>query len=362
MKILVVYATAGAGHKKAAQAIYEGLKARGHEGAVYLDVLKYTDRLYRKSYSKTYTFLITRTPWLWGFFFWLTGLRPLFGLLQIVRRWHNSLHAAAFHRYLVKEQFDYIFSTHFLSNEVAAYLKRTGRIKSRLICSVTDFDVHPIWLSQGVDTYTVASEWTKKRIIALGVPDNRVAVTGIPVLEKFSSHQDIGPLKEKLRLQDFVFTVLVATGSFGIGPIEQIIEALAGFQVIVVCGHNRSLYTRLRRKEKKLVMVHGLVDNMDELMAVSDAMITKPGGLSISEALIAGLPLIFFHAIPGQESHNIRALKEHGVGISGCRIREMKTVLENFRDSPETYRSARENIKGLARPRAVEDIIALMAR
>ena len=107
-------------------------------------------------------------------------------------------------------------------------------------------------------------------------------------------------------LQPDLFTVLVATGSFGIGPIEGIIDVLKGFQVIVVCGHNRDLFRKLSGKYCALVKVLGLVDNMHELMAVSDAMVTKPGGLSICEALVSQLPLIFFNAIPGQEIGNIK--------------------------------------------------------
>jgi len=100
---------------------------------------------------------------------------------------------------------------------------------------------------------------------------------------------------------------------------------------VVVCGHNKSLYERLSRGQKELVKVFGLVNNMDELMAACDCMITKPGGLSISEALVSGLPLIFFNAIPGQESNNVRVLKEHGIGISGLKIDEIAGMLKHFK-------------------------------
>ena len=106
--------------------------------------------------------------------------------------------------------------------------------------------------------------------------------------------------------------------------------------------------------------VYGFVDNMDELMAVSDAMITKPGGLSISEALVIGLPLIFFNAIPGQEENNVRVLAVYGVGVSGCPVSEMAHILKNFQMSSEDLSEARLRSRNLGRPNAAKDILALM--
>jgi len=360
MKILVVYATAGAGHKKAAEALHQGLLEVGFQDAVYLDVLDYTNRFYKNLYSRLYAFLITRVPGLWGFSFWIVDIPLLQPLIRFLRRLHNTVHAGRFHRYLIQQQFDVIFSTHFFPNEVAGYLKITGRISSRIICAVTDFDVHRIWLTPGVDVYTVASDWTRKKIVSLGIDASRVVVSGIPVLAKFTEVKDPAALKQKLSLDASAFTLLLATGSFGIGPIEAIIEQMQGFQVLVVCGHNRGLYERLLRGGKSLVKIYGLVDNMDELMAVADVMITKPGGLSISEALVSALPLIFFNAIPGQESHNVAVLKEHDIGYEPCRIEDMRVILTTLRDSPEAYQTARQKTRVLARPQAVKEIIDLI--
>ena len=108
-------------------------------------------------------------------------------------------------------------------------------------------------------------------------------------------------------------TVLIATGSFGMGPIEQLINLLSGYQLLIVCGQNHVLYEHLNVSQARSVHVLGLVDNMDELMSVADVMVTKPGGLSISEALVKKLPMIFFSAIPGQEANNIKVLKTYEV-------------------------------------------------
>lgn len=363
MKILIIYATAGAGHRKAAEALYHGLSHRNFSSpadVVLIDALDYTSRLYKRLYSGTYTFIISYIPWLWGLLFLILDVPWLVPFVRLSRRAHNALNASALAGYFKEEKFDYIFSTHFFPNEVASYLKRKGKIDSKIISIVTDFDVHSIWLSQGIDYYAVACEWTRQKIECMGVPGDNVIVTGIPTDGKFSVHADRKKLKQRLGLKQGVFTVLVATGSFGIGPIEEIVQALPGLQVLVVCGHNQALYKRLSRRKYALATIYGLVDNMDELMAVSDVMITKPGGLSISEALVSGLPLIFFNAIPGQETNNVKVLKEQGVGLSGLPVGEMARVLRRFQSFPEELRAVREKIRPLSKPSAVKDIIALM--
>jgi processive 1,2-diacylglycerol beta-glucosyltransferase len=363
MKILVIYATAGAGHRKAAEAVFNGLKSAAVHQVALVDSLDYTSPFYKKSYSAVYTFLISSVPWLWGFIFALIDVPALRPLVRLVRRLQNALNGGPLARFLKQEQFDYIISTHFFPNEVAAHIKRKGQIKSKIISVITDYDVHSIWLAAGIDIYTVATEWTKRRLLGLGIGTAQGAVTGIPTDAKFAQPQDRPALRRKLGLKEDVFTVLMATGSFGIGPMKEIVDALEGnpgIQVLVICGHNDHLYERLSREEKGLVKVYSLVDNMDELMAASDVMVTKPGGLSISEALVVGLPMIFFSAIPGQETGNIKVLKQSGVGISDCSVYEIARTLERLSKSKAELQTAKEKAKALGKPSAVKDIISLI--
>ena len=360
MKILCIHASAGAGHFKAAEAIYNGIRKSTDHDVVLVDALDHSSFLFKKFYKETYFFLISRLPFVWGFFFWLLDMPWLQPVIRFLRRFQNRLNTAGLHQFLQKEQFDYIFMTHFMPTEVAAALKRSGLISSKLITVVTDFDVHKIWIAEGIDMYTAASDWTRGKLENLGISFYKILVSGIPTDEKFSSPVDISELKKKLELREDIFTVLVATGSFGIGPIEDVIYEIKGFQVIVVCGHNKDLFKKLSAKNSRLVHVMGLVDNMHELMAVSDVMVTKPGGLSISEALVSQLPLVFFNAIPGQETNNIRVLKNYGLGISGCSIKQIGEQLEKMRSSKDMFLTTLKRTKALARPCAVSDIISLI--
>ena len=299
MKILVIHATAGAGHKKAAEAIFHGLKAQGGVDARLIDALDYTNPFFKITYPWFYTFLVTRLAFAWGFLFGLLDIPWVQPLVRVVRRLYNGFNAQALQRFLIQEQFDGVITTQFLSAEVCAYLKREGKIKSKVICVVTDFDVHHIWVNEGIDVYTGACDYTKNKLISLGVNPEKVFATGIPTDAKFSVQPDILDLKKKLGLQDGILTILIATGSFGMGPIEELMELLGKYQLLIVCGHNQELYERLKPRAPKNTHVLGLVDNMDELMAVASVMVTKPGGLSIAEALVKKLPMIFFSAIPG---------------------------------------------------------------
>ena len=360
MKILVIHATAGAGHKKAAEAIFHGLQARGGFDPLLVDALDYTNPFFKKTYPEFYSFLVTRLPWAWGFFFVLLDLPWMQPLVRWWRRLYNGFNAQALQKFLIKEQFDAIITTQFLSAEVCAYLKRTGKIKSKVICVVTDFDVHRIWVNEGIDVYTGACEYTKNKLIALGIPSEKVFATGIPTDAKFSLKPDTLALKKKLGLHDGKLTILIATGSFGMGPIEELMDMLKDYQLLIVCGHNRDLYEQLKPKAPKNTHVLGLVDNMDELMAVSNVMVTKPGGLSIAEALVKRLPMIFFSAIPGQETNNIKVLSTYEVSQGQSTLPQIVETIHEWNSNPQDLDALRLRMRDLSKPNAVADIISLL--
>ncbi len=360
MKILVIHATAGAGHKKAAEAIYNGLQKAGSHEAQLVDALDYTNPFFKLTYPATYTLLVTKFSFLWGFFFALLDIPWLQPAVHFVRRCYNGFNARALEQFLKQEQFDCVITTQFLSAEVTAYLKRTAQIKSKVVCVVTDFDVHRIWVNKGIDHYACASDFTKEKLIQIGVPASHVSVTGIPTDAKFAVSYDTSELKRKLGLKEGMLTALMATGSFGMGPIADLVQALKGYQLIVVCGHNKKLYEDLKPLANDQIHILPLVNNMHELMAVSDVMVTKPGGLSIAEALVMRLPMIFFSAIPGQEMGNIHVLKKYHVADDQLNVPQIISRLEDLNASPMSLDQLRQQMTVLSKPNAVKDIIALL--
>ncbi len=359
MKILVIHATAGAGHKKAAEAIFHGLHAQGGFDVRLVDALDYTNPFFKITYPWFYSFIVTKLPWAWGFLFGLLDIPWMQPGVHMVRRLYNGFNAQTLEKFLIQEQFDAVITTQFLSAEVSAYLKRTGKIKSKIICVVTDFDVHRIWVNEGIDAYTGACDYTKNKLMALGVPSEKIFTTGIPTDAKFSQKPDVIVLRKKLGLKDGM-TILIATGSFGMGPIEEIMKLLESYQLLIVCGHNHDLYERLKSRANKNAHVLGLVDNMDELMSVADVMVTKPGGLSIAEALVKKLPMIFFSAIPGQETNNIKVLSSYEVCQGQSTLHQIAETINEWNANPKDLDALRLRLSELSKPNAVADIISLI--
>jgi processive 1,2-diacylglycerol beta-glucosyltransferase len=244
-----------------------------------------------------------------------------------------------------------------LPSEIAAHLKKQGRLTSKLITVITDFGVHPFWVCEGTDVYAVATDFTKRQLVLAGGKEECVKESGIPINPGFLKHYDKGAVRKALGLEQNKFTVLVITGSFGIGDIERIVELLhKDVQVLVVCARNLTLYKRLKNRNYPEVEVFGFVNNIPELMAASEVVITKPGGLTISELLAMELVPVFISEIPGQETTNANILEEYGVGIRVKKIEDLKDIILNFKENPERLNRLKENIRKIKKPFAVEEL------
>jgi processive 1,2-diacylglycerol beta-glucosyltransferase len=359
MKIAVVYATAGAGHKKAAQVICEYIR-RQNDGT-YVELADIVDRsswLFRFIYLRFYDFMVNHCQWLWSLLFFGSSCRvgsPIYSRLITAIHYYNT---RKFARYLIATQPDVIVSTHFLSSDLVAFLKRNGAIGSRLITVVTDFGVHPFWISEGTDLYCVASDVTKDILLAKGVSSGAIMVTGIPTDPVFSHSHDRQKISAKLGIDPGKKVVLVVTGSFGIGPIEEITRILHNdYQVIAVCARNERLYRRLKARGYSNTIVLGFVDFVADLMAVSDVIITKPGGLTISELLCMDLIPLFIAAIPGQESMNAQVLNHAGIGSTITGLNEIKLQVDRCIQEAQSISAAIRTFKQLNAVSRIYDII-----
>jgi len=358
MKIVIAHASAGTGHLKAAEALYRYLKDNYPAIEVKLiDILEDSSPVFKFAYRRGYSLLVKYAPWLWSLAFRATSFKFLPQVSKKINLIIDRLNTIGFSKFLTQENPDVIISTHFTPPQIASYLKKTGRIKSRLVTVITDFGVHPFWISEGTDIYIAASEFTKRQLMAQGISESAIRVLGIPIDPKFKRQYQKEELCRKLSLDKDRFTVLIATGSFGIGPIEEIVDLLyQEAQLLVVCANNQELYRSLRAKNYPGVGVFGFIDNIQELMAVSEVIVGKPGGLTISEGLAMSLFPIFITAIPGQESENIKALAQEGVGIYTSDTGRIKDIILDFKTHPEKLISIKENIKKMRRPDAAGEI------
>lgn len=364
-KILVAYVTAGAGHMKAGTAIYEALKERGSELEVKaVDLLEYSTPLMKRLYPGLYLFLINKMPFLWGLLYYITDFRPLYLLLRHCLLWVDKMHCRDFERLILEYQPDVIVSTHFETSRIAAELIGKRRFQGRLITVITDYLPHAFWITDNLNTYVVGSRQAREALIKKWrVAEEKIELLGIPVGLLFSQSPDKGALLEKLGLEKGLYTVLILSGGFGVGPIEALVEELSrmqGLQLIVVCGKNPPLFRKI--KEMKMDVpskIYEFSNNMHELMSVADTIISKSGGISTAEALTKGLPMLVIAPLPGQETGNCRILLENQAAIRIKDAKEAKRRIGEFIAGPGPADALKKNIARLAKPHSAAEIAAL---
>lgn len=368
MKYLIVYASAGAGHKKAAEAVYEALAERVDEKDIEkIDSLDYTNRLFKWFYARKYITLINHMPLIWGFFYYLFDNWFVYKLLWLPRRVTNAINCREFEKFLLQVNPEVVISTHFMANEVVSRLKQKGRINCKLFSVITDYRVHSFWVVPYVDRYFVACERTKADLSGWGIFDDKISVTGIPISSKFSLKLDRNNLERKFGLDAGLFTALIIGGGFGVGPVEELVRKIGALklnaQFLIVCGYNKDLLEKINTLIQSLKLkanVYGFVDNVHELMSVSNVLVTKSGGLTSSEAMAKGLATIFVKPIPGQEKRNSNVLRLANAAMIAKNVDEarqkIKELFEN-RDLLNKMSAAASKIAKSDSARNVIDII-----
>jgi processive 1,2-diacylglycerol beta-glucosyltransferase len=366
LRVLVTYASSGSGHRRAAEAIYSALRIIAPDAESRLiDSLDFTNGFFKWVYPATYLFMVRYLPPVWGFFYYLLDVREIYPLVAATRRLSNFLNAKRFADFLGAYAPDIVITTHFLANEVISDLKRRKKIHTRLICVVTDFRLHSFWVSRQVDTYVVATENTQKELVEWRIKPEVVRVLGIPINPKFGIHKDRKGLSAKLGIASDKFTILLVSGGFGVGPMEQFVltlnELTIDCQLLIVCGANELLRQRILKVPfRMMAKVYGFVDNMDELMGASDLLITKAGGLTVSEALASDLPMILVAPIPGQETRNSEVLTERGCAVNAHSVGEATEKIIELFTHHQILSRMKENIHRLAKPDAAKDIARLL--
>jgi processive 1,2-diacylglycerol beta-glucosyltransferase len=337
-RVLVVSGSAGHGHVKAAEAVAEAFRARHPQVDVaHLDALTKMSRWYTATYRRSYLRLVDRHPLLWRALYEATDRRPtavghaltvLAGraFLDACRRWKP--HA--------------IVCTHFLAPELLDRDLRRHKLDTQLHVVVTDHDCHRAWWWPHTTRYHVSSDLVRARLsLRYGVPLDRIAVTGIPVRAQFAARHDLRAVRGRLGIDPGRPTVLFLTGGFAAGDLTRSILGLwterRDAQVVAVCGRNVRLRRRvaaLPRPSGAVLQVLGFLDAVAEVMAVADVVVTKSGGITVSEVTAMGKPLVISGSIPGQEERNADALVEAGAAVRALTPEEVRWRLARILEDP----------------------------
>jgi processive 1,2-diacylglycerol beta-glucosyltransferase len=366
-KVLILSASAGAGHLRAAEALERAfLQMNAAEEVRHIDTLLYTNKVFRHLYSKAYIEMVNKMPEVLG---WLYD--------HLDKPWKNErrrlaldkLNTRPFVKMLKEYQPDVTVCTHFLPAEIISWLKAKRRISCRQSIVVTDFDVHAMWLCHYYEHYFVALDETRLHLEKLGIPPDKITVSGIPVDPLFAAPKDKRAMRDKHGLRQEVTTILLSAGGFGVGPMENILQSLtrdlrSPAQVVALCGRNQKLKHRVDQLAASIppasqlsIKAVGYTSAMDEYMSAADILLGKPGGLTTSEALAKGLIFVIVNPIPGQEERNSDHLLEEGVAIRCNNLPVLAFKLDRLLNDPARMNAMRANASRLARPHAARDVV-----
>lgn len=361
-KVTILSAASGAGHIRAADALVSAFARRGVR-ADHIEVLKYTSGLFRKIYSDLYKELVNKRPGILG---WVYDSMDRPWKYQKRRLALDMLSSGRLVKLLLKNKAEIAVCTHFLPAEILVYLRKKKIIDVPIGVVVTDIDAHAMWLYKDIDWYFVASEETKVYMSALGIPEETIYVTGIPIDPVFAEERQKSEARLQLGLNPNLTTLLVSAGGFGVGPVEALLQALLKIrypvQIAVICGRNPELEQRLRRFKQTShpMKVIGFTNEMEKWMAASDLLVGKAGGLTSAEALARGLVLVIVNPIPGQEERNTDHFLEEGVGIRCNNIPALAFKIDSLLLNKERFSRMQQSVKSLARPHAARDIASIV--
>ncbi len=366
-RILILSASVGAGHLRAAEAVEVALRQLRPDATVKnLDVLEMTNRLFRRFYATSYLDLVNKAPHLLGHFYDALDQPSRSGKNRgdRFRLMLQKLNLGKFMRFLRAEPWDLVINTHFLPAEMIAHLRKQGKLSVPQVIATTDFETHRMWVNQPCERYFTATEEGAIYLQSWGVPAKDTIPTGIPILPAFGEKHDRAALLAKHGLAGDRPVVLQMSGGFGVGPIEKLYQALLDIdvplQVVAVAGRNEELKNSLEKlpcPERHRTKVIGFTKEIHELMAVADLVVSKPGGLTTSEALASGAVMVVVNPVPGQETRNSDFLLENGAAIKVNHPALLSHKVSRLLHDPKRLEQLRANVKRVAQPRAAFEVV-----
>jgi processive 1,2-diacylglycerol beta-glucosyltransferase len=365
-RVLLLSASSGAGHVRAAQALEKAFIARGDCDVEHIDAIDYVSKLFQRAYDKSYIAVVRRAPDLMGVIYERTDQPWQHPRRRLAL---DRLNSQPMIRLLKRVQPDLCVATHFLPAEIIAWLVAKKKLSAKNAIVVTDYDVHAMWLCRTVSRYYAAIQEAAEYLAGIGVPRDIVRVTGIPIDPLFAVPLHRAAARSTLNLDAKSPILLLAAGGYGIGPLEQLVRDLLAlqkpWQLVAIAGKSEKMKKRLDEIARaagtlptgsaRLVPV-GFTTQMDQYMAAADLLVGKAGGLTTSEALARHLPMALIEPIPGQEFRNADHLLEAGAAIRCNNLPAAAWKIAKLLDDPARMEKMRCAAAQLARPNAAADI------
>ncbi|OGV47990.1 MAG: galactosyldiacylglycerol synthase [Lentisphaerae bacterium GWF2_52_8] len=369
LTVAILSVSAGAGHVRAAEALRRSAEEY-FPGvfAIHLDLMDMVSKPFKKLYADSYIKIVDRIPALWGFLYEKTDkLEKEDSLLKNLRMALQRLNTSKLASTLEELNPDHVICTHFLPAELISRMRRKGTSKILCWVQVTDFDVHSLWIHPEMAGYFAACPEVAWRMKDRGIPEKNIHVTGIPIMPAFRDKYSRAQCAAELGVNPKKTTILLMSGGLGVGNIQLIAERLLAlpydFQVIALAGKNQALLEDMQ----KLASAHpgrlfpaGFTSTIERYMAISDIAVTKPGGLTSSECLAMGLPMIVISPIPGQEERNADYLLEQGAALKAHDAAGLEFRLMELLSNPARLEKMRKCASTCARPSAADAVLNIV--
>jgi processive 1,2-diacylglycerol beta-glucosyltransferase len=364
-RILILHASVGSGHQRAATALADAFTRKQAGDVRVEDTLDYGNRAFRRAYTQSYLDLSAHAPAIWRLFYEGTNVRDpksvelLNRLRSLVER-PGGTHLA---RLVARFAPDAIVCTHFLPVELLLRLKRRGRLPQPIYCVVTDVVAHCFWATPAIDGYFVASELTREQLIAMGVAPTIIHLSGIPVDPAIAEPKTLAAMRLRHAFPLDQPLISLFGGGLDVERVRMMVAGLLARDIpgtlTVVAGRNAALAAALADLAdgpRLRLRVLDFIAYVDDLVAASDLVISKAGGLIVSEVLARGAPLLLIDPIPGQEEWNADYVVSEGAGVQLRMVELIPLTVERLLAQPERLALLRRYAQALGRPRAALEI------
>ena len=373
-KILILYATYGGGHLSAAKSIKNYIDENYNDvEANLVDCIKYINKTINRVSTGVYKRLTKNAPWAWKRVYYNSEK----GALSKISNGSNRLMAKKLYHLFRDYSPDLVISTHMFATQMTSYLKKKGKIDCTLATVLTDFAPHEQWLvgHEYGNYFFVSHEGMKKSLIEdFHVDSNKIFCTGIPISNKFSQNFNTEEIYNLFKLNPNKKTILFfGGGEFGLGKskttevLQCLTKYLDTYQIIAISGRNPKMNTAFKEIAEKLndsssLKIYEFIDNVPEAMSISSLVVTKPGGLTVSESLASSLPILVINPIPGQEEQNAEFLEQSGVAIWIKKSDSSDAIVEDLLTNPEKLLLMKENTYKLAHKDSSKNICDILIK
>lgn len=359
LKFLILTVTAGHGHNQTAKSVSDYIKSQGHTSLI-LDTLEYINPVLKESFNRGYLLSTSISPKTYGKFYRMAETKEKNDSRFTPQRITTTILSKKIINFVKEYNPDAIICTHVTAAQLVSDIKDDG-LSIPTYGIITDYTIHPFWDETSIDYYIIPNELLLYQAIKKGLPKEKLLPIGIPINMKFASKVDKKIARNAVGIDDKP-TVLLMSGSMGYGNIFKILQDICevdiDFQVVVICGNNKNIKKKIDKYNyKKKVYNLGFTDQVDTYMDASDIIVTKPGGLTVSEVLAKEIPMIVINPIPGQEERNREFLLNAGVALSYSKTTKVDELIYQLFTNESRIESIKTMMRSIKKPYAAKNFI-----